>query len=403
MKIVYFNYLYDLYEGAIGSTIKAQKLLRALADQGAEVKDYWLNAKPPRENNGESVPVRRGVKARLSRYLHEISQILKNINYYRREKEIIKREKPDLVISRHGGYMLSTVILAKTYRFPFIMEIDSPEAYENRQFYSDKYFMLPGLVEAIERLNYRLSPFSFVQSDVLKKYVLDRAVPERTIRVIPNAADPPGKDSGAGSGEIKKKYNLHGSIVVGFVGSFHYWHGIENLIYLIDRTLKKLQPAGSIKFLLVGSGGVKEPELKKFIIDNRYQNLVIMTGLVKQAEVSRYIQAMDIVVAPYPRLEFFYYSPVKIYEYMAQGKAILASRIGQIAELIENGRNGILCDPDDRDEMVQSLIRLVQDGNLRKKLGRAALSDCRNKHQWTNRGEELFQFCNEVVNKNDRI
>ena len=400
LKVVYFNYLYDLYEGSLGSTLKAQTLMAGLRERGHHVEEYWLNAKDYSSSGGEaaSQPHSVGLKKRLSRYFHEASQIFKNFAYMGQEKAILKKSQPDLVIARHGGYILSTAILTKRFRIPFILEIDSPEAYENRVFYSDRYLQVPGLVELIERLNFRFSGKGFVQSRVLFDHAIRKgSFSARDLRIIPNAADEFNFEEAQRRGrELREKLGLERSIVIGFVGSFHYWHGVENLRQIIDVALQRKRDS-QIHFLLVGAGGAKENELKEFVQSKGFDDRVTFTGFVNPGKVKNYLQAMDVVLAPYPNLDFFYYSPVKLFDYMAHGGAIVASRIAQIAEILVDRKTGLLCNPENPREFVEAIEELASDLQLRKRLGENARHEYLNKHKWIHRARELEEFCLETV------
>ncbi len=397
LKIVYFNYLYDLYEGAIGSTIKAVELLRALEKQGHEIKQYWLNAKPDVNSDGQPIAasLKEKLKQSLDQYLHEPNQILKNLKYISKELKIIKQEKPDLVISRLDVYLFSTWFVTNYFHVPWIIEADSPEVYEYRRFYTH-YKKLPQIDTLIERFNVRTAREVFVVSNLIKKYYVDQGGDPRKIHVIPNGADeekivPFQKDE-----YLKRQFELSDELVIGFIGSFHYWHGIDNLMKIMEKILGSEK---NVKFLLVGSGGIREKDLHDFVKTNHYDENVIFTGLVPHDEMGKYVSIMDIVLAPYPNLDFFYFSPMKIYEYMAAGKAVVASGIGQIAEVIKNGENGLLFPPDEVEKMAEGIRGLIHNSKFREKLGRNARRDIETKHSWTMRGKKLSELCERVVYK----
>jgi glycosyltransferase involved in cell wall biosynthesis len=99
---------------------------------------------------------------------------------------------------------------------------------------------------------------------------------------------------------------------------------------------------------------------------------------------------MDVAVAPYPRLESFYFSPLKVYEYMAAGVPVVASRSGQLEQLIESGVNGLLTPPDDVESLAASLELLLTDAQLRKRLGCAGRAKVLNEHTWDKVVEKIL-------------
>jgi glycosyltransferase involved in cell wall biosynthesis len=101
---------------------------------------------------------------------------------------------------------------------------------------------------------------------------------------------------------------------------------------------------------------------------------------------------MEAAVAPYPNLVHFYFSPLKVYEYMAAGCAVVASRIGQLDGLIEHEVSGLLCAPGDPRELAGSLRRLRCDPALRDRLGQAARAKVRQAHTWDATVRRILQL-----------
>ncbi len=396
MKIVYFNYLYDLYGASIGSTIKGVKLMEALQQCGHEVKIYWRKDQPPSHGaaNGKAAS-RQFLKRHFDRFLHEPNQLFSNLRYMREEHEILKAEKPDVLIARLDVYLLSAVLLARRLNVPLVLEVDSPEVYEFRKF-SERYWRLPFLLETIEAYNIRRADACITVSNKLAEYFFKQGLASGGMHVISNGADLSKFNPQISGAEIRAKYGLENALVIGFIGSFHFWHGIENLITLIQAALAQDQ---RVKFLLVGDGGPMKPHLQKFVAENNLQSKVILTGHVPHDEVGKYIAAMDIVLAPYPPLEFFYYSPVKIYEYMACGKPVLSSRLGQIAEIVQDGVNGFISEPGDNADYIRKLARLIQDEELRARVGHEAHRTIAAEHTWQKKAQAWSAVCEQVVHQ----
>ncbi len=394
MKIVYFNYLHDLYDGSLGSTIKAIELMSALENQGHEVKSFWLNARSA-GGDESSFSVRGSLKKRFDKYLHEPNQILRNIKYISEEIQILRKEKPDLIISRLDVYLLSTLVLSKLKRIPWLLEADAPAVYESRKFLTH-YAKLPYLDALIEKLNVRMADRIIVVSKEAKDYFLKYRLSEGKIHVVPNAVDVTKFHPGKESSLVTMKHQLQNKVVIGFVGSMHYWHGVSNLLKVLDAILSVDE---KVVFMILGQGGAKEAEFKEFVAKKRYQDRVILPGFVPHEEVPRYIAAMDIVLAPYPKLDFFYYSPMKIYEYLACGKAVVASKIGQIQELITDNYNGMLCEPGDIDQIIGKTQELVEDENLRNSIGKQAWESVSVHHTWVQRAEKISEICEMMVSR----
>lgn len=388
--------MWDLWGISIGSTIKALELLKALAACGHDVKKYWRNddiERKDRESLENSHAFRVFLKKYFKKYLHEPSQLLKNRRWIKQELEILEEEKPDLVISRLASYCYSPLRVSKLTGIPYLIEADSPASYEKIVF--QKFFRsTKWLLYWIEKKEIMAGRAAFTVSNQIKEYFVDHGIPPEFMHVIPNGADPDRFRPDIPCDDVKRKYDLYDHTVLGFVGSFIYWHGIENLTNIIDKTLNVYKEA---KFLMVGEGGPMKPVLEKFIADNKLQDRAILTGFVSHEDIPKYIAAMDIVLAPYPQLDFFYYSPVKIYEYMACGKPVVTTRIGQIAEIIEHRQNGFLTEPDNIENIEVIIHELMREPELREKTGSAARRDVLEKFTWKKRGEKLSELCQKCV------
>ena len=392
MKIVYFNYLYDLYESSIGSTRKAECLMSELGEVGNEVKMYWLNRQVW---NGQSLKtkVRSILKKKLARYLHEPNQLLLNIKYLIKEYRIIKKESPDLIVSRLDTYLFSSLLLARLKKLPIVIEADGPVVYEPRKF-GPAYWKIPRLAEYIEKTNLTKSNMSVCVSNAARQFFIEQGVPADKIITISNGADSKKFHPEINTSRIEKKYNISGKIVIGFVGSFNPWHGVDNLIKVIRKTL--LTHEKSI-FLLVGEGGPMKSTFEEFVKKEGLENRIIQTGYIAHKEMPEYTSVMDIVLAPYPNLKFFYYSPVKIFEYMACGKPVVGTRIGQIAEIISDGYDGFLCEPDNIEQIITKLSELIKNPDLRNFIGMNARETIVSHHTWRRKAVQFSEVCHNVL------
>jgi glycosyltransferase involved in cell wall biosynthesis len=142
--------------------------------------------------------------------------------------------------------------------------------------------------------------------------------------------------------------------------------------------------------LLVGDGPLKK-KADEFVREHKLENMVFLTGYAPHHEIPEHLAAMDIVAAPYPKMDFFYFSPLKIFEYMAAGKAVIASRLGQIAELIQDGENGLLCEPDNFDQLLSITEKLIEDAALRHQLGVAARATMAERYSWQQNAQQIAE------------
>ncbi len=188
---------------------------------------------------------------------------------------------------------------------------------------------------------------------------------------------------------MRRRFGINaGEIVIGFIGTFSIWHGLRTLVEgfasLANRTAELPAP---LRLLLIGDGPlfaqVRE-QVGKLELGDR----IVLTGRIAHETAAQHLAAADILCAPHvgnaDGSEFFG-SPTKLFEYMAMGRAIVASRLGQIGEVLEAERTALLVPPGDAAALSGALARLAGDAALRARLGAAAREEAVRRHQWTDR------------------
>ena len=147
----------------------------------------------------------------------------------------------------------------------------------------------------------------------------------------------------------------------------------------------------------MGSGGGQEKLIRTYLVKHDLTRHVIQTGYVAHVEIPHYLQLMDVVLAPYPNLPFFYYSPVKVFEYMAAGKAVVTTRIGQLARIIRDGWDGVLCPPGDFDTFISAISGLLEDPEIARQMGANARETIIQQHTWRHKAQAYEKICQQVI------
>lgn len=397
MVITYFNYVWDIAGVSAGAATKARELLRAIENLGHTTYLEWRTPQPDGHVT-VTEKLKESLKPQLQKYLHEPKKLALNLRYLAQEYRIIKKQNPDLLFVRLELYNFSNALLSRWLGVPLVVEADCPVTYEHKNFYGSNFKHLGNLSLKIELEVLRQARAIIAISNILKNYYVELGVKAEKIHVIPNGADPEKFRPREKPVDIVEKYALQGKVVIGWIGALVGWSGIENLISM---ALHVLERCPNVAFMMVGSGANMEFFRKKLHIKN-YAARVILTGTVPHEEVPHYLACMDIVLAPYPQLPFWYPSSLKIFEYMAAGKAVIAGNVGQVGEVIKDGDNGLLFDPDRDGELLQKTMALLENEALRKHIGARARQEVLAKYSWHQHARRIVEVFTEILNKKQR-
>ncbi len=280
-----------------------------------------------------------------------------------REIEIQHRHSPfSFIYERYTLFGTAGLEASKKLGIPLVLEVNSPLLREQQEYRQLHHLRM---AEQNERDLFNRSFLIAAVSEEMRKYIISKTHRGDHIEVIPNGVDdqrfhPDVKPTLIPSAQARK--------VIGFVGSLKPWHDIKTLLDAF-RSLKENRR--DVHLLIVGDGPLRE-WIEGFICGAQMSDCVTITGWTDHIELPGFLKTMDIAVAPYPELEDFYFSPLKLYEYMAVGTPVIASRIGQISTVIVDEQNGLLFSPGNAEELKTSLEKLLDNPALREKLGRSA-------------------------------
>ena len=183
---------------------------------------------------------------------------------------------------------------------------------------------------------------------------------------------------------ITKKYNLTNKFVVLYTGSFAPWHACENIIKVAQYIAKQHK---NIIFILAGEGK-SLPQYKKLVTDLKLTDTIIFPGKVPHNKVPQYVNAADVCLAlfdrtypPFKKYSFYYY-PVKLNEYKACGKPIIASNFGNLAKVIKPKINGLLVNERNTKDVANAIITLAKNDSLCKKIGKNNRKEAVELYDW---------------------
>lgn len=288
--------------------------------------------------------------------------------------------------------------LARTLRLPFILEFNGPEVWVHRHWGNP--LSHEALAEEIELTNLRGAQVVVVVSQVLKDELVARGIEAAKILVNPNGVDPERYSPAIDGTAIRQRYGLANHVVIGFIGTFGPWHGAELLAEAYGRLLQQ-HPAyrERTRLLLIGDG-IKMPEVKANLAKYGATDYAILTGLVPQAQGPSYLAACDLLVSPHvPNADGtpFFGSPTKLFEYMAMGKAIVASDLDQIGDILAHDETAWLVQPGDVDALTVGLRQLIDDGGRRLRLGEAARQEVVAKYTWRAHTQRIIEALQQRI------
>lgn len=325
------------------------------------------------------------------RHHPDIVRGLHNLTSFRFAARTIRTLRPDLIYERYSLWGVTGLWLARKYSLPLVLEVNAPLAYEQKQYRGLSFSSLAGRTE---RMIWRAADLVIVVSDSLRKHMQDAGVRPERIHVLPNAVDTKLFHAGLDGQLVKKRLQLENRFVVGFVGTFKQWHGADLLLEAFQQ-LQKADP--DVHLLLVGDGPLRE-SLQQKVRQASLDDAVTFAGKVAHQEVPIYVAAMDVAVAPYPALSEFYYSPLKLFEYMAAGRAVVASRIGQVAQVLVDGQTGLLYEPEDTEDLVRCIRRLRGDAEMRRELAKRATAASR-RYTWSENAVKAIEWAGPLTSR----
>ena len=320
-------------------------------------------------------------------------------NLTRRLNEVVKIVKPD-ILHAHSPALnaLPALRVARSLNIPIV--------YEVRAFWEDaavdhgtskEWGVRYRLTRALE--SYALKRVDAVTTicEGLRNDILGRGILPKKVTVIPNAVNIENFNIGEEADlQLAEDLGLNNKILLGFIGSFYAYEGLNILLQALPKMLAQNQ---DIRILLVG-GGPQESKLKTLAIQLGIENKVVFTGRVPHDQVQRYYNLIDILV--YPRLKMRLtdlVTPLKPLEAMAQGKLLMASDVGGHLEIIQDEKTGVIFKSDNPDALVTEALDLLSRHDRWSALRAAARNYVETERNWPVSVARYKDVYDSLVNK----
>lgn len=343
-----------------GQAVHMNELVDALEALGHEV--ILVGPQPAARNDfGAGSHWVSALKRRLPRAGYELLELAYSAVAFVRLLGAVRRHRPDAVYERYGLYLLAGVAVRRRTKVPLLLEVNSPMVEERRAF--DEGIALDGLARWAERTAWRGADVVLPVTQVLADDVRRAGVPEDRIVVVPNGIDLDRFRPVTGDA-VRARLGLDGRLVLGFVGFVRDWHRLDRVVAMLPRLAERMDA-----HLLVVGDGPAVPDLVEQSRRLGVGDRLTVTGVVPRDQVGEHVGAFDVALQIGVTA---FASPLKLFEYMALERAVVAPDTPNIAEVLTDGANALLVPPDDDEALEGALVRLGTDADLRRRLGAGA-------------------------------
>lgn len=319
-------------------------------------------------------------------YLFRQSQALSyNLEFAGAVSKYLASRPPAFIYQRHGKFVVAGVLLSRRLRRPLVLEYNGSEVWISKHWDPTGFSTWLRLCEEVSLAAAR---WIVVVSDALRQELMSRGIAEERILLNPNAVDPAKFYPGCGGQEVRKSFGFEPRhVVVGFIGTFSYYHGVSVFQKAIQELFEQQEVGGTLpelRFLLVGDGTLAG-EVRAGLAPYTEKGWVAFTGQIPHDQAPAHLDSMDILISPHVRMPDgtpFFGSPTKLFEYMATGKAIVASKLDQLAAVLTHNETAVMVEPGDAGELAQAIRTVAANAEMRTYLGKNAREAALQRHTW---------------------
>ncbi len=365
-----------------GQSVHLEELMAALKAQGHDI--LLVGPKSfASAGFGSSNALVDAIKRMIPAWLYEFLEIAYNIKAFSRLRAAVRDYRPDVIYERFSLFLFAGIWVRRLTGVPLLMEVNSP-LYEERV--KNDGLRLNRIGHMAQRALWRRADHLFPVTAVLARTIETYDVPSGRITVIPNGVDP------ARFPAIRREPKPDDRIVLGFTGFVRSWNAVDRLVEFAARHRQD----HDIQVLIVGDGPAR-PSLEDDARQKGIADKVRFTGLVGRDAVMRHVATFDIAVIPGLTP---YSSPLKLFEYLQLGCAIVAPDMENIREILTDGQDALLFSPDQPGAMEAAILKLCASAELRQRLGRAGQETIMRKSlTWAHNAERVAAVAKGLLDR----
>ena len=356
MKILYHHRT----QSKDGQYVHISEMIHALRQLGHEVIVVAPAAMAKRKF-GDDAGMVAMLKRLLPRFAYEVMELAYSLIAYRQLAQAVRKFKPDCLYERYNLFLPAGIWLKRRYRLPMLLEVNAP-LFDERCTYEG--ISLKRIAHRLERYTWKGADYVLPVTGVLADQIERAGVPRARIAVIPNGINREHFSRQMSTEEAKRQLGLQGRTVLGFTGFIRDWHGLDRVLELVARPNMN----AACHLLIVGDGPARA-SLERRAAELNVSDRVTITGVIERERVPAHVAAFDIALQP---AVVPYASPLKLFEYMAMGRAIVAPAERNIAEILNDVDNAVLFEPRAPQAFAMAIDRVLQDGELRSRIAAGA-------------------------------
>ena len=366
-----------------GQFVHIEELVRSLRKLGHEVDIVGPAVKEA--SFGGVASSTSGLRKRRPSMLYEVLELAYAGLDFLILSHAILRKRPDIIYERYNLMLPSGIWAKRVFKFPLLLEVNAP-LYEERLEHSG--LKLRRLAAWTERYAWRSADRVLAVTDVLANIVSEQRGTRKGVHVIHNGVDTTEFSPREPNVTLRERYGIESKVVIGFVGFVREWHGLEPVLRSLCATTNL-----DWHLVIIGDGPARET-LERTAESLNCSSRLSMVGLVGRDEIANHLALFDIALQPdvVP-----YASPLKLFEYMSMGLAIVAVDTANIREILTDGQDGLFFPRGDTDAFVLAIRRLCYDDSLRSDLGRAAVRTIEDRgFLWSKNAERVVEIASLV-------